>query len=71
MMSRRSGGVDYKNYVSGSCVLSGLIAEKLFRNLRLSLNRFCRICMSFIYCSIDALSIVVCVKQIRFENYRL
>jgi hypothetical protein len=71
MMSRRSGGVDGKNYVSDSCVLSGLIAEKLVQNLRLSSNRFCRICMSFTYCFIDALSTVVCVKQIRFENYRL
>jgi len=61
MMFRRSRGVDCKNYVSGGCVVSGLIAEKLFLNLRLSSNRFCRICMSFTYCSTDALSTVVCV----------
>jgi len=60
MMSRRSGGVDCKDYVGGRCVLSGLIAEKLVRNLRLSSNRFCRICMLFTYCSIDALS-TLCV----------
>jgi hypothetical protein len=71
MISRRNGGVDCKNYISGSCVLSGLIAKKLVRNLRLSSYRFCRICMSFTYCSTDALLTVLCVKQIRFEKYRL
>ena len=57
--------------MSVAAVLSGLIAEKLVRNLRLSSNRFCRICLSFTYCSVDALSAVVCVKQICFEKYRL
>jgi hypothetical protein len=71
MISRRNAGVDCKNYVSGSCVMSGLIAKKLVRNLRLSSDRFCRICMSFTYCSIDALLTVLCIKQIRFEKYRL
>jgi hypothetical protein len=36
MVSRRSGGVDFKSYVSGSCVFSGLIAKKLDRFLMIS-----------------------------------